>query len=273
MSANGRVPVIECIQASVQFWRATVNEALGPAVLPAAAAVVFAVGAASGLPAMLLGFAGLLIAQSMYTAALLRRALGMDTKLRLQLGDDERRLIVANLGVGAIAFVIAFAGAVTVGVVVFVIDGSAIMAAQEAGGADVSITDEDMSPAGAAAVTFGMLAVMAALLYTMVRLALFAPATIAERRIVVWEAWPWTRGNAWGVFASVFLLVVSVLLITTMIEALISPVFGSLILVLKFAMAWINAVLAGVLVQGLTAYLYRGLRPGGPAPPAAVGTT
>ncbi len=138
-------------------------------------------------------------------AAYLRRGLGMPSSglLGLQLGADELRLFVTIFAVGAVAAFIVFIGAlagvfVLSAVIASVVDQAIVEAEPASVFTHAGIT-------GQIAVALVGLAVAALGLYTLARFSPAYPAAIAERRVVVFEAAVWSKGQGWRMALAIIL--------------------------------------------------------------------
>jgi hypothetical protein len=141
----------------------------------------------------------------MLFAAFLRRGLGMDGQKGsgLQLGTDELRLFLTMFAVGAVSVFIIFLG---------VLAGLFMVSAVVASVVDPAIIEAEPASAFAHAGTAGiMAAIVAALgvgalgLYTLARFSPAYPAVIAERRVVVFEAAVWSKGQGWRMALAILL--------------------------------------------------------------------
>jgi hypothetical protein len=71
-----------------------------------------------------------------------------------------------------------------------------------------------------------MLAAVWAAIWLSLRLATSLPATIGERRILVWETTKWTKGNVWRILAAYLLLLVPLFILTALIQAIAGLALG-----------------------------------------------
>ncbi|HEX8233319.1 MAG TPA: hypothetical protein VF559_08250 [Caulobacteraceae bacterium] len=112
------------------------------------------------------------------------------------------------------------------------------------------------------------------------RLILGGPATVARKRIMLFQTWPLTKGQFWHIFAAWALINVPVGFLALLLAALVAALVGSptpntatvgqLVLIGLLPGAIAGFVLAP-LNFGLAAYLYRGLRQGPDTAPEDIG--
>ena len=267
MSVGGQVPVMECVRASYAFLSARWREAVAPALLVAGAMglVGLATGAGSGLTAILalvLYFAALLS----YSAALLRCALGIDAAVRMRLGADEARLLLVAIAATAILLLVLFSAFLAFSLVLTVMLGFS--------GVDPSVAEQGgpeavfqaLGRSGEIIRVVGVFMVLAVVVFTALRLALAGAATIAEGRFMLLATWSWTKGAAWRMLAAFLLVTGPILALIILAQVQIAALFGgadALVprTIAAMIVAFVGALLLTTLRQGLTAYLYRGLRP------------
>lgn len=280
MSEAGKVPVRESAGAALRFvrdhWRtaalvgavtAAVQTffllALGPLWLPF---TLLAVGAAYGF----------------FLAVALERP---DGRAFGAIARNGARIVAAMAIVGFLMAVI--------GVVAFFVATSVLMApyAQE-----LQAANENEAAVRAIAeramleqpgVTQGVLIVVLAIWFWLTsRLYLAAPATVDRQRVTVFESWVWTRGNALGVMAARFLVLAPATALLVALQLLAARAIGfspfdlqgmataaaanPLGFVVFFMVSqFLQVGFFGALEAGLSAYLYRGLKPAdsGSTPP------
>ncbi|PHS27997.1 MAG: hypothetical protein COA84_03090 [Robiginitomaculum sp.] len=141
----------------------------------------------------------------MLFAAFLRRGLGMGDQRGsgLQFGTDELRLFLTMFAVGGVSVFIIFLG---------VLAGMFMVSAVVASVVDPAIIEAEPASAFAHAGMAGiMAAIVAALgvgalgLYTLARFSPAYPAAIAERRVVIFEAATWSKGQGWRMALAILL--------------------------------------------------------------------
>ncbi len=268
-AASGQVPVLECVRAGaafvVQNFRALLGPILGGAVGLALGSVI--AGAARGSSGLLIaGMALQLIVVGSAYASFLTLALKKDAP-RAELGADSLRLL------GAMTILSFFLGLLALlGLMVGLMALASTLAPYQA---DMAAAQDDPVATQALAArileenpapTFTLVAIFTAAWMALTsRLYLVAPATIAEGRIRVFETWPWTKGAMLRIAAARILLIWSGMVVLVFAQA------GAELLLRAGAPSWVGLPLVGVFSvmsmviyaaeAGLSAYIYRGLRP------------
>lgn len=273
----GKVPIVESAKAGFDFMRANLH-----AVGPAAASGAVLLTAFSLLDAGPVGpiLAVVLIAFGVaFRALTFRLALGQDVSgpLGLKLGRDEMNLFAASLVIGFFMFIIAVMG--------FVLFAFALsMAAAQAG-----VTQEQLQ-GDQAQVQAAVLAILESpqampalavpvliafgMAYLSARLALAGPATIGEHKLMAFSTWRWTEGNGLRILAACFLVVAPLsfvlLFVVNIVAGLVAAATGVTaatgpsvmvlgVVALVFGLGIYGVILPAL--SGLTAHLYKGLRP------------
>jgi hypothetical protein len=95
--------------------------------------------------------------------------------------------------------------------------------------------------------------------FVKVHVCLYPAATVTNKKIEVFSTWPLTKGQFWPILAATILLnlpslILSMLAVYVPVSLGLSPVFG-------VVLAGVNAFVELPLLNGLYAFLYRGLRP------------
>lgn len=282
--APGRVPIMESVREGFTFiardWRAILPVALVGALVSAPLLVWQQAALARGdIGSLLVTGLGSSLVNAPFLAAYYRRAVSRgEAPLALRVGGDEARLagvMVLMMFVSFIVCVIAFF------VILLVI--SALIARS---GVDPTAW-QGLPPADAAArltaalgsegriVFFALAAALTAfMLWITARLALAAPATVAEGRALVFSTWGWTKGHALAMAACLVLVTAAGYVLTWLagqpIGMLLEIVLGKGSLAVPgspaiWLFAFASAFLAGVFYlpayAGMLSYLYRGLRP------------
>lgn len=272
MSDAGRVPVRESAGAALRFvrehWR--IAALVGAATAAAQTFFLLVLGALSA------------------PFTLLAAAAAYGYLLSVAFGRTDRRSFgpIAQNGAriaGAMAIVV-FLLAV-IGVVAFFVATSVLMApyAQELQAVEQddaavrAIVERAM--AEQPGVMQGVLVVALLIWFWLTsRLYLAAPATLDRQRITVFESWIWTRGNALGVMAARFLVLAPAAALLVALQLLVARAVGfspfdlqgmaaaaaanPLGLVMFFLISqFLQVGFFGALEAGLSAYLYRGLKP------------
>lgn len=110
------------------------------------------------------------------------------------------------------------------------------------------------------------------------RLYLAAPASVDAGRILTFETWKWTKGAMLGISAARFMLLIPAYVLMFALTMLLGRVFGFSVLdaasmraalsanpigiiIFEFVSSFIVLFLYAALEAGLSAYLYRGLKP------------
>jgi len=272
MSEAGRVPVRESVGAALRFlgdnWR--VAALVGACVALAQTFFLLVLGP--------LSFPFTLLVVAAAYGYLLAVALGRtDARTFGAITQNGTRIIGAMAIVGFLLAV--------VGVVAFFVATSVLMApyaqelqgAQENEAAVQAIAERAM--AEQPGVMQGVLIVAMLIWFWLTsRLYLAAPATVDRQRITVFESWVWTRGNAFGVMAARFIVLAPAAALIVALQLLIARVLGFSPLDLQgmasaAAANPVGFVLFSAVSQfvqigflsaieaGLSAYLYRGLKP------------
>lgn len=212
-------------------------------------------------------------------AAYLRRAASRgETPLTLKAGADEANLAGATVSVAFLGFIVAIVGALFVGMAL-----AALL--MRSGVAATSL--ENLPPQEAAAALgkalgadgrfafFALLSLFAAfLLWLTARLVLAYPATVVEKRMLIFSTWGWTKGHALAIVACLVLVMAAAFMLTWIagqpIAMLLEIALGKGTIATPGTPAnWIFSFVGGFLgnmfylpaYAATAAYLYRGLRP------------
>ncbi len=197
------VPVLRCIIMAFVFLRRNLAYVYAVGAFYTVAAVLsfaFPVYAPdSTIMAALGAFLGLVLIplKVMLYAAYLRRALGLPAKgfLDLRLGADEGRLFITMFAVfaitGFIVFVYALFGAFAVSAIVASVVDPAIIETEPASAFARS------GLAGQMALFVAAAGLVALLLYTLARFSPAFAAAIVQKRVVIFEAAAWSKGQGW----------------------------------------------------------------------------
>jgi hypothetical protein len=275
------VPVLASVRAALEFRRLHWREVGGVLAFMAATQTVAQAGSAAGDKGLTaVGEMAGLVAVCMATAALLRIAFADenpdDPEFRpgaggFQWGKPEWRLI----GAGAVlvfTFMIYFVLALVVGVLFVLATGLTAKVEPQATPEQIMAA---LGPGGAAALAALVVSMTLVGLYIALRLSLAPAATIARRAVVVFPSWRMTKGQVLRIFAATFLSSIPTLLASlvagVLLRALGEPTGPQGAYQAAMPLALLIGAIPGVVsgfVQtpisvGLTAYLYRGLRPAG----------
>ncbi len=214
MAADGKVPVLESVQAGWAFMRKALPTVAPAGLLAAVVYTLLQVTATMGNDAspfeLVLALASMAMSVA-FSAFTFRLALRQDASgfYGLKFGKDEANLFGTFVIVGffflivATPCILALAGAIGVA----------------ATRAKINFTETQNDPAASAAAFQTILtgpdapvifivffAAVALLLWLSARLVLISVATIAEERIMAFSTWEWTRGNAWRILAATFIV-------------------------------------------------------------------
>lgn len=266
------VPVVQSVRAAWSFrglyWRrvAGVLAAVAAANFLANIGQVFTPGRPSALD--LLGLVAVPLAISAY-AGLMRLAFSDehpgDVEFQIgthgfQWGQPEWRYLSVLLVLALLAFL---GACVFVFLAILFIGGAALQAVL-AGGVEGL---QNAPPQIRATLQILQLMFLLGLFVVSTKLSLAPAATIAEKRIVISKSWVLTRGEFWRIAAAQLLATVVPFFAASVLGAVLAglvaaggqPKIGALV-----AIAVASAVSAFVVTPvsvGLSAYLYRGLRP------------
>lgn len=128
--------------------------------------------------------------------------------LGLKLGMDEVRAILVTF-VGSIIALLPYLGVVLI---------TAIVAAGAAGAAAAAGADENSAAVIAVfAIFIGYGIGIVLTIWVCIRLSYAAPASVGERRFVIFESWGMTRGSFWTLFLSYLIVYLIVAVIETVI--------------------------------------------------------
>jgi hypothetical protein len=273
---SGQVPVMECVQAALGFFRTHAAAMLAPAAITAAALTPLQVMALQaqaagdpgpGLLANLLG--GVITAP--FLAGCFRAFLNPTQPPRVALALNRDGLNLAGVSLSIAFFFLIF---LMIGFFAIMLVMSGMVA-----GAGLNAQDFEGDPQAAAerlvqalgpqgmlilGLLLGVLAVASG--WISARLVLAGPATVAEGRMLAFSTWGWSRGNGWRVLAALLIVGLVGGGAAMFLTGLLSAVFGGPDtslgqIVAAFVGAFASAVLMLGPFAGLTAYLYKGLRP------------
>ncbi len=286
MSTPTQVPIQQSVGAALRFavdqWRPiAVYSAYGAAATVALAAFSAAV-AAMGIVASVLTTA----VQAAIYGLFLAVFLGLPTRDWLRRGGS----VWAAMAVVAFFLCIVF--------LVLSLPVSMIMLAgplapyaddlQAAGGSEAAVMEVMLRFAEAQPIPILLMLLFFGAVWMILtsRLYLAAPATAEQGRILTFETWRWTKGATLGIIGARLLLLVPAYALVTALAYLVAALFGfnpfdaasiaaiaqnNLIVFLLYVgiRSFVQFVAFMALEAGLSAYLYRGLRPQAEAPPAA----
>lgn len=272
------VPVLQSVRAAFEFRRLHWREAVGALALAAAGATLSTAGDISGRTTLgTVGEIVHLVAALIGYAALMRIAFADEHAGEaefqpgprgIQWGRPEWRLI----GVGLLmvfAFIVFACLAIFLVFLITVVSGAGALQP----GTDPATFAEAIGPGGQAALSLVIIGSLLGVLYASVRLSLAPAATIARREVQVFSTWSLTKGQFWRIFLATLLIglpaIAASLLLGLLLAVLGEPTGPNeayrASLPLALAMSVVPGLIVGFWVvplsAGLTAYLYRGLRP------------
>lgn len=279
---SGKVPILESAAAGFRFARENIVAAAAAAAIVAAPIALLEAAAQQRMlgGALFVGWAlwlASLYVGVIFHAAMQRRALGMesDRAAPVRFGADEMRLAGAMSVVGFFLLIVSipalFAAAIAFGTIAAPF-ASEIEATQGDPAATMEVLQQIISQRTGetltllAVLSFGWLALTS-------RLYLVAPATVAEGRSRTFETWAWTKGAMLRITAARLVLLVPIFLAVAIIQQAATLALGGpeqaagaplpLTAAVRFAVTFLFLMLYSAAEAGLSAYLYRGLRPPG----------
>lgn len=290
MANDGKVPIGECVSAAGRFFRAHA----------AAAAPWAAVTAAVMTPVQMLGRQAMAegdlltnmatsVVGGFITAPLLvglfragdrffASATPGPATVALALDRDSLNVGIVNLLISFLAGLIVIVGgfAIMMVVAVMVMQSGLTredLEALQAGGDQQAILKQFSEALGAQGqVIIGLMigALLMGLAWMSARLVLAGPASATQGRVMAFSTWSWTKGNGMGTLAVLILVgmigFLGVTLLAAPLAALTSdaadrPMSEPLALAQTFLAAFGVSWFVLTPFAGLSAYLYRGLRP------------
>lgn len=265
---SGQVPILECVRAALRFgaanWRA-----LALPVVSGALGLVLASAIGSALATRPGGVLLALLLQLLVTGVAYTAFLGVALK-----GETWRRSYAADIGrlLSAMAIIIFF---------LFLLFLVALIPGAIALGATLTPYEQDIAAAQNDPEAMNALAariftenpaptLMLFAIYTAAwlavssRLYLVAPATVAEERVRSFETWPWTKGAMLRIAAARMLLLWPPLIVLFLVQGAATQAVqgGAAALALPaLSIIALATMCIYALEAGLSAYLYRGLKP------------
>jgi hypothetical protein len=266
-----KAPAIESVRAAFAFTRANVGRVAGVLAL---VMLLNVAGDMAGSPfAMVATLAATFLAGIMANAALLRLAFASETNgdpefhvgpQGFQFGAPELRLVGAWMllilfGFIALLFMVLLAALIDVGILFSHGAGAALTP-------DTAAKSPEMQMTSAVLVLiFGVLA-----LWVYARVFTYPAATIATKRIQVFNTWRLTRNVGWSIFAAVLIVFSPVLALDILLFA--AQGRPGVLLFLAVLSAAAHAFFVIPMLCGLSAHIFKALR-SGVAPVQAVAAT
>ncbi len=271
----GKVPVGAVWRGAWAFlgqnWRAFVPAALATAAIAqiGRAATLMMGGGAPALD--ILVAVPMILAGLMFSGAVLRKAVRDEfvPPVGVTLGGDEARLLGVGVSVTLLAIPLFLLLMIFLSATVFR-SVAASPEAMEALAADPEAMMQALIDAlGVGGLTMLMVVLVAVFCLSTGLVALADAATIGEKRIMVFQAWSWIRGNVLRVLTVFLLTVAPVIIINTVVAEALTTVFvmvsGGAVSVLPYLLVltlitFLNSLLS-IPVSAMGAILYKGLRP------------
>jgi len=213
----------------------------------------------------------MMLAGLMFSGAILRKAVRDEftPPIGMALGADEMRLLGVGVSVTLLLMPIAL--------LLMIALSATIMRSVAPTPEQMEVLAADpeaMMKAIVDALGMGGLAVMAAVVVVLFSIAmglvaLADAATIGEKRIMIFQAWSWMRGNVLRVFGLFVLTVAPVMVVNVVVGEVIASVLFSLsggavsllpYLLTLTVITFLNA-LVSIPISAMGALLYKGLRP------------
>ena len=287
--AAGAVPVKESVGAALRFvrenWRFVGTVAGIFAAVSTLLALVTLSQPALGIVTMVAnGIVQALCYGALTTAALLGVA-----QVRSRVALDGWRVWSSMVIVGFFMFIVMFAVFMVVGMALFAGPLASYIGDLQGAGADeqcvmeilTRVSQEQPGP-----LLLAMLFVGAIWLVLTSRLYLAAPASVEAGRTLTFETWKWTQGAVLGISWARLMLLIPAYVLMFAVTTLLGRFFGfdmlnaaSLqeavranpvgLIVFEFVSSFVVSALYASLEAGLSAYLYRGLKPANATPPRA----
>lgn len=270
--ADSQVSVGAALSFAWSFWRGHWREIWGALALNGLAFTVFFAGVfAYNLNLVAAGGAALMFTVYSVYGAVIRLAFAADhpddPEYRLgaqglQWRRMELRMLGANLLVTFFMLVLGLL------LVVCLLAPVIAMVMSKGGPLPTGMTLKDLDrmlgPEGMIALQVGELVVRLIMIFVLIRLSLYLPASAESGRIAVFKTWKLTRGRFWQIFASTLVITLPTVLILGLgglpvdgQSAPLSP--GETFLYSLVCGGWAGAV-AAPLCAAIQAYFYRNLR-------------
>ena len=275
--AEGKVPVRESVGAALRH----VREQIGPIAAVAAAAalaltLINILSLSSPGLGLLLAVVPGLIASVAY-ASFTRGALSGAAPFSGGLALDGLRLWASMLIVGFFLLIVIIVGIVIFAILISPRYGEAIQQMQGDQVATMTLMERIVAENPGMILGFALAYGLIWMMLTS-RLYLAAPATVEQNRILTFETWKWTKGNMWRIIGARAMLLFPAYVAVSAVAYLVAGGFGlnvmdpasiqsfaesnlPLYAVFNLATSWLQLALYSALEAGLSAYLYKGLKP------------
>ncbi|MAP94225.1 MAG: hypothetical protein CMK07_04665 [Ponticaulis sp.] len=199
----------------------------------------------------------------------------------LQLGPDEGRLYIAHVMFYFVLFLLGLIATVLVSILtapVIAMLVPDIGAVAEDQAAFQQLAEEfSRTPTGIALSILFLGLVSLPLLYMSARLVTFPAATLAEKRVRIFDTWAWTKGEVWRVIAAMIFTLAPLLVLTASGVFIASALTGITMFPLggnsdAVTISPMSGFMYGIIVSlfdipynlalgGLSAFMYKGFKP------------
>ena len=284
MAETARVPVQESVGAALrnlrQHWRiGAAMAAIGALTL----AIISSVTPLVPILAIPLAVLSTFVSAAVY-AAFTRLSLSGADSVRLAVLSDAWRVWSAMIVVGFFLFIVfvvlALPGLVVMGVILAPRYGEALQSATGDEAASIAVMQRIATENPGLILAYIIFYGLIWLLVTS-RLYLSAPATLDAKRVLTFETWPWTKGGMWRITGARLLLLAPAYVLYSALTYLFGLPFGAnaadpialesfgrangpAFAALSFIGGFLQLGLYVALEAGLSAHLYRGMKPAGP---------
>lgn len=284
MSQTNKLPVLQAVSASWQFvlnsWMLLLPAFLVKALISGAFYSMYLTEGESGGFSMLVGLL-LFGAEVVCISMALRYSIRGEYNglLGTQIGKDEGRLLLATMMFSFLMFFVLIASLYLVSMFVVAyaattVEDMAAIAEDDAAMTKVVI-EAFSSPSGVMIGLILAVIFLAPILYLAARLITYSAATIARRRIMVFETWKWTKGYAVQIIFALILTYIPVYLINVLGSQALMAMLGFNLFsegqTISRLSAFIFGIGSGVLSipvilvgAGLSAFMYKGFDPDPP---------
>jgi hypothetical protein len=284
---TGKVPVLESVRAAWAFLRENAAKLAPLAAIIAILSTPVAIFASrAALGGDLLGMLAANLASGLFTAMLFAGAFRLSfggaagpNIAGLSFGGDEMRLFGAGIVIAFFLFIV-FMVAALPGILIIGMSLQPFAKEIEAAGQNPQAMVAVMQKALSAnpAPLLGVIGLYAFIWMALTsRLFAAAPATFAEKQVRTFETWAWTKGNMLRIMAARLLVLLPAFMVMALGQGVVSAALGvdgnagqalaqadPRAVVASFVGNFLMALVYFSTEAGLSAYLYRGLRPNTP---------
>lgn len=281
MSQTNKLPVLRAVSASWQFvlnsWMLLLPAFLVKALISGAFYSMYLTEGESGGFSMLVGLL-LFGAEVVCISMALRYSIRGEYNglLGTQIGKDEGRLFLATMMFSFVMFFVLIASLYLVSMFVVAyasttVEDMAAIADDEAAMTKV-VLEAFSTPSGVVIALILAVIFLAPILYLAARLITYSAATIARRRIMVFETWKWTKGYALQIIIALVLTYIPVYLINLLGSQALMAVLGFNLFSEGQTISRLSAFIFGIgsgllsipvilVGAGLSAFMYQGFDP------------